>query len=66
MNPMQIMSMLNQFKQNPMSMLAQKFNLPANMNNPQDIINHLLKSGQINQNQIDQAKQMQNMFMHKA
>lgn len=62
MNPMQIMSMLNQFRQNPMSMLAQKYNLPPNMNNPQDIINHLLNSGQINQNQVDQAKQMSKQF----
>ena len=65
MNPMQIMSMLSQFKQNPMSILSQRFNLPQNMNNPQDIINHLLNSGQINQQQIDQAKQMKNQFFGK-
>lgn len=65
MNPMQIMAMLNKFKQNPMSMLAQKFNLPANMNNPQDIINHLLNSGQINQNQVNQAEQLKRQFFGK-
>ena len=62
MNPMQIMSMLNQFRQNPMSMLAQKYNLPPNMTNPQEIINHLLNTNQINQQQIDQAKQMSKQF----
>lgn len=31
MNPMQIMSMLSQFKKNPMSILSQRFNLPQNI-----------------------------------
>ena len=65
MNPMQIMSMLSQFKKNPLSLLAQRFNLPQNMNNPQDILNHLLSSGQINQNMIDQATQFKNQFFGK-
>lgn len=65
MNPMQIMAMLNQFKQNPMAILAQRFNLPQNINNPQDIINHLLSSGQINQNTVDQATQMKKQFFGK-
>ena len=65
MNPMQIMAMLNQFKQNPMAILAQKFNLPQNMNNPQDIINHLLNTNQINQNQVNQAEQLKNQFFGK-
>ena len=65
MNPMQIMSMLSQFKQNPMSILSQRFNLPQNMNNPQDIINHLLNTKQINQQTIDQATQMKNQFFGK-
>ena len=65
MNPMQIMSMLTQFKQNPLSILSQRFNLPQNMNNPQEILNHLLNSGQINQNQIDQANQMKQQFFGK-
>ena len=65
MNPMQIMSMLSQFKKNPMSILSQRFNLPQNMSNPQDILNHLLNSGQINQGMIDQATQMKNQFFGK-
>ena len=62
MNPFQIMAMFNQFKQNPMAMLAQKFNIPQNLNNPQEVINHLLNSGQISQGQIDQATQMKKQF----
>ena len=65
MNPMQIMSMLSQFKKNPLSLLSQRFNLPQNMNNPQDILNHLLSSGQINQQTVDQATQMKNQFFGK-
>jgi hypothetical protein len=65
MNPMQIMAMLNQFKQNPMAILGKRFNLPENLNNPQDIINHLLSSGQINKNMVDQATQMKNQFFGK-
>lgn len=60
MNPMQIFSMLQQLRQNPAQLLAQKFNVPGNLNNPQDIIQHLLNSGQINQDQVNQAMQMQN------
>ena len=65
MNPMQIMTMLNQFRQNPMAMLAQRFNLPANMNNPQDIINHLVSSGQVNKSQVEQAEQLKKQFFGK-
>ena len=64
-NPMQILAMLNQFRQNPMQMLAQRFNLPQNVNDPQEILNHLLNSGQINQQQIDQATQMKKQFFGK-
>ena len=62
-NPMQIMHMYQQFRQNPMAMLSQKFNIPQNINNPQDIIQHLLNSGQVTQEQVNNAMQMQkNLF----
>lgn len=56
-NPMQ---MLQQLKQNPMQFLMQRrFNIPANVaNDPNAIINHLLSSGQINQDQVNRAYQM--------
>lgn len=59
-NIMQIMSAYQQLKQNPMAMLSQKYNIPQNMSNPQDIIQHLLNSGQISQDQVNQAKAMSN------
>lgn len=56
MNPMQ---MLAQLKQNPLGMLRQYgFNVPANLNDPNAIIQHLMNSGQINQQQFNQAQQM--------
>lgn len=59
-NPMQ---MLMQLKQNPLGLLQKVgFNIPANLNNPQQIVEHLTKTGQINQAQLNQAQQMAQMF----
>lgn len=62
MNPMQ---MLQQLKANPMQFILQRrMNLPQNVNtsDPNAILNYLVQSGQVNQNQINQAYQMaQNM-----
>ena len=55
-----ILSMISQFRQNPMQMLMQKYKIPQNMNNPQEIIQHLLNSGQVTQDQVNQAMQMRN------
>lgn len=57
-NPMQIMQMLPQFRNNPMSMLAQ-FGVPQSMaSNPQAVIQNLMNSGKISQDQYNQAMQM--------
>ena len=48
------------FMQNPLAMLMRKYNIPQGMNNPQDILQHLLNSGQVSQEQINQAMQMRN------
>ena len=63
-NPMNnMMQMLTQLKQNPLALLQKAgFNIPANINNPQQIVQHLTQTGQINQNQINQAQQMAQMF----
>ena len=66
MNSMNFMQMLQQLRQNPMQMLSQRFNVPQNIQNPQDIIQHLLNTGQISQDQVNQAMQMrQQMFGRK-
>ena len=57
MNPMQ---MVQQLKQNPSQMLSQAhLNVPQNMmNNPQQIVNHLVQSGQVPQQRLQAAMQM--------
>ena len=56
MNPQQ---MLQQIKSNPAAVLRQKgLNIPDGMTNPQQIIQHLISSGQVPQSRHMQAMQM--------
>lgn len=56
-----ILNLLPQLKQNPVQFLAQYgLNIPQNINNPQDIIQHLLNTGQVSQNQVNQIQQLRN------
>ena len=56
MNPMQKLQAL---KQNPSGMLQQAgFNVPQGITNPQQIIQHLIQSGQVPQNRYTQVLQM--------
>ena len=58
-----MMQMLSQLKQNPIALLNRAgFNIPANINSPQAIVQHLTQTGQINQNMLNQAQQMAQMF----
>jgi len=59
-----ILMMLQQIKQNPAAILAQRFNIPPtlNMQNPNDILQYLLNSGQVTQAQVNQAMQMSSQF----
>lgn len=63
-NAPNMMQMLGQFKANPMQFLmSRKFNVPQSMaNDPQAILNHLLQSGQVNQQQVNAAYQMAQRF----
>ena len=60
-NPMQ---MLGQLKSDPIGFLIQrKFNVPANMaNDPQAILNHLLQTNQVSQQQVNAAYQQMAQF----
>lgn len=60
MNLMQAFGMLSQIKQNPMGILSQRFNIPSdvNVNDPNEILKHLVNSGQVQQSQIDSIKNM--------
>lgn len=65
MGAMNVMQMLGQLKQNPMALLKQAgFNVPMNVQNPQDIIQHLMNSGQVNQSQVNWAQMMANTLNH--
>ena len=55
-----LLQIISQFKQNPMQVLAQRYNIPQGVNSPQDIIQHLLNTGQISQQQVNSAMQMRN------
>lgn len=55
-----LMNLYQQFQQNPMQMLSRKFNIPQNINNPNDIVQHLLNTGQITQSQVNNVMNMRN------
>lgn len=56
MNPMQ---MIQQLKANPIQFLQRAgFNVPSNLNDPNAIIQHLMNSGQISQQNYERARQM--------
>lgn len=57
-----IIQAYQQFRANPMQMLMQKYNIPQNINsnNPNDIIQHLLNTGQVSQQQINALQGMRN------
>ncbi len=59
-----IVQMLQQFKSNPAQMLLQRrLNVPQGMmNDPNAIINHLLKTGQVSQEQLNSAYQLAQRF----
>lgn len=63
---MNILQMVNQIKQNPMAVLSQRFKIPQNMNDPNQIIQHLLNTGQVTQEQVNNAMQMRNHPMFKG
>lgn len=55
--------MLQQLKSNPTSTLKQAgLNIPEGMNNPGQIINYLLQSGQINNSRLQMVQRMAGMF----
>lgn len=60
MNPVQ---MIQQLKANPIQFLQRAgFNVPSNLNSPNDIIQHLMNSGQISQQNYERARQMAAQF----
>lgn len=59
-NVARLMQMYQQLRQNPAQILSQRFSIPPNMSDPQEIIQYLLNSGQVSQAQINQVMQLKN------
>ena len=55
-----LLSMFNQFKQNPLAMLSRKYNIPQNLTDPSEILQHLLNTQQVSQAQVNRVMQMKN------
>lgn len=57
-----VFNVFNQLRQNPMQVLSMRFNIPQNinLNNPNEIIQHLLNTGQITQQQVNNCMGMRN------
>lgn len=59
-NPMQLLA---QLKSNPLAVLQKAgYNIPQNLNDPQAIIQHLMNSGQISQQQMNNAQKIASQF----
>ena len=66
MMPNNILAMLQQLKSNPVGFLMQsRFNVPGNIaSDPNAVLQHLLQSGQISQQQINSVYQIAQQFRH--
>lgn len=59
-NPQQALA---QLREDPAGTLkAAGLNIPAGLNNPQQIVNHLLQSGQVSNQRLQMAQRMMGMF----
>lgn len=63
---MNLFNMINQFQQNPLAMIQQRYNVPQGMNTPDEILKHLVDSGQVSQQQINNIMNMRNNPMMKT
>ena len=53
------MQMMSQFRQDPIGALTKAgYNIPQGLNNTQQIIQHLLQTGQINNNKLAMLQRM--------
>lgn len=60
-----ILGMLQQLRNNPLEMLSKKYQIPQgmNMNDPNEIIQHLMNTGQVSQQAYNNARNIANNFM---
>lgn len=55
-----MLSMIAKFRQNPMSVLSQRYNIPPNLTDPNEILQYLLNTQQVSQDQVNRVMQMRN------
>lgn len=57
-----ILQAYQQFRSNPMQMLMQKYNIPQGIDtsNPNAILQHLLNTGQVSQQQVNSLQGIRN------
>lgn len=57
-----IANLYQQLQQNPVQFLSRKFNIPSDVDvkNPNSIIQHLLNTGQVSQQQVNNVMNMRN------
>lgn len=59
----QMLGMLQQLKANPLQFLMQRrMNIPQGVNDPNAILNHLVQTKQVSQEQVNRAYQMAQRF----
>lgn len=57
------MALMNEFRSNPIGILQNLgYNIPSEMNNPQQIVNHLLNTGQLMPAQMQRIQQIASRF----
>ena len=61
---MNILQMLNQFNSNPLSFF-QKFNIPRACNSPDSVMQYLMQSGRVTQDQINQAQSLYRQIFNR-
>ena len=54
------MQVYNQFMQNPKQMLSQRYDIPQDLNNPNEIIQHLINTNQVSQQQVNNLMRLRN------
>lgn len=59
-----ILGMLQQLRSNPLEMLSKKYQIPQgmNINDPNEIIQHLMNTGQVSQQAYNNARNMAMTF----
>lgn len=66
MNQNNPLNMVHEIKNNPAQFLATRgVNIPNGMNNPNDILNHLMSTGKVSQGRYNQAVSMAQMLMNR-